>query len=69
MRGYHSELGQDAQACEAIVVNAKKLRLQHRSTPPSETMPDVVIYKPWEKKKLLLKQLLHAAQNNAAVSE
>ena len=32
-------------------------------------MPDAIIYKPWEKNKLLLKQLLHAAQNNAAVSE
>ena len=63
MRGYHG--GHDAKDCEALVVSTKKLRLQHRSTPPSEATPDIVQYKPW-KKKLLLKQLRHAAQNNAA---
>ena len=58
MRGYAGE-GKDAQQCELLVKAAKKQRLQHRSTPPSESAPGVKLYKPWEKKKLLLK---HAEQ-------
>ena len=64
MRGYAGE-GVDAKACEEIVVAAKKTRLQHRSTPPSESAPGVKLFKPWEKKKLLLQEAKHIAINAA----
>ena len=64
MRGYMNSDGQDAKSCEALVVAAKKKRLQHRATPPSEATPGIRLYKPWEKKKLLAKLAEHVAVNN-----
>ena len=65
MRGYAGE-GIDAQACAKLVVAAKKKRLQHRSTPPSESAPGVKLHKPWEKKKLLLKLVEQKVKDDAA---
>ena len=65
MRGYASDLDSDAKSCAVLVAAAKVKRLQHRSTPPSESNPDARKFKPWEKKKLELKAAQLRAENNA----
>ena len=65
MRGYAGD-GEDAQSCDKLVQAAKKKRLQHRSTPPSEATPEAKKYKPWEKKAVLAKAAAQAVIDDAA---